>query len=278
MKTHFTHFLFSVKPQNIQLLTNASSNQACLGSYLNFTCSVGSANPPVTSYELFKNDVVVDTSSSGMWIRMPPNSGVLIYKCLANNTEGTANSTSIILSVGGKYYIPLIVLFYFVLSVPFIVYVLILAYTLFTKKVVLPLWQRHNTKAKNSRTEIKNYRLKQLFKYFVQILWNVTSGKVLFVLSCDIFQREDCKWLGGPVFCPYSERVFFVWWQWSPWCGSWWCDLRQLKLKHCIFTQIFGTCQEGKTSMSLSIIFCPIYDPVPNLYYTYTVLLRQMTS
>ena len=96
-------FLFSVKPQNIQLLTNATSNQACLGSYLNFTCSVGSANPPVTSYELFKNDVVVDTSSSGMWIRMLPNSGVFTYKCLANNTQGTANSTSVIITFGGKY-------------------------------------------------------------------------------------------------------------------------------------------------------------------------------
>ena len=113
LKTHFTPFLFSVKPQNIQLLTNATSNQACLGSYLKFTCSVGSANPPVTSYELFKNDVVVDTSSSGMWIRMPPSSGEFTYKCLANNTQGTANSTSIIISVEGKYYIPLIVLFYF---------------------------------------------------------------------------------------------------------------------------------------------------------------------
>ena len=96
-------FLFPVKPENIQLLTNATANQGCLGSYLKFNCSVGSANPPVTSYELYENDVVVDKSSSGMWIRMPPSSGVFIYTCLANNTEGTANSTSIIITVGGIY-------------------------------------------------------------------------------------------------------------------------------------------------------------------------------
>ena len=70
---------------------------------MNFICSVGSATPPVISYQLLKNDVVVDTSSSGMWIRMLPNSGVFTYKCLANNTVGTANSTSIIITVGGKY-------------------------------------------------------------------------------------------------------------------------------------------------------------------------------
>ena len=64
---------------------------------------MGSANPPVTSYQLLKNDVVVDTSSSGMWIRMLPNIRVIAYKCLANNTVGTANSTSVIITFGGKY-------------------------------------------------------------------------------------------------------------------------------------------------------------------------------
>ena len=108
----FTHFLSSVKPEDVQLLTNASANQACLGSYLNFNCSVGSANPPVIFYQLLKNDVVVDTSNSGMWIRMLPNSGVFTYKCVVNNTLGTANSTSVIITVGGRYYIPLIVLFF----------------------------------------------------------------------------------------------------------------------------------------------------------------------
>ena len=91
----------------MQLLTNASANQACLGSYLNFNCSVGSANPPVIFYQLLKNNVVVETSNSGMWIRILPNSGLFTYKCLVNNTLGTADSTSVIITVGGKYYIPL---------------------------------------------------------------------------------------------------------------------------------------------------------------------------
>ena len=64
---------------------------------------MGSANPPVTSYQLLKNDVVVDISSSGMWIRMLPNIRVIAYKCLANNTVGTAKSTSVIITFGGKY-------------------------------------------------------------------------------------------------------------------------------------------------------------------------------
>lgn len=98
------HFQFSVKPENVKLSTNATGNQTCLGSYLNFTCTVGSsANPKVFSYLLLKNDVGVDTGSSGMWIRMPSSSGVFNYKCIANNTVGTADSTSVNITVGGKF-------------------------------------------------------------------------------------------------------------------------------------------------------------------------------
>ena len=64
---------------------------------------MASANPPVTSYQLLENDVVVDTSSSGMWIRMLPNIRVITYKCRVNNTVGTANSTSVIITFAGKY-------------------------------------------------------------------------------------------------------------------------------------------------------------------------------
>ena len=95
--------LISVEPENVELSTNAMANQACLGSFLNFTCSVGSANPQVTSYQLIENDVVVNTSSSGMLIKMLSSSAVFAYKCLANNSVGAANSTSFNITVGGKY-------------------------------------------------------------------------------------------------------------------------------------------------------------------------------
>ena len=87
-------FLFSVKPENVQLLTDITVNKTCLGSHWNFTCLVGAANPEVTYYQLLENDIAVDTDSSGMWMRTLSNSGFFTYKCLANNTVGTTISVN----------------------------------------------------------------------------------------------------------------------------------------------------------------------------------------
>ena len=87
-------FLFSVKPENVQLSTNITVNKTCPGSYWNFTCLVGAANPEVTSYQLLENDIAVDTGSSGIWIRTLSFSGVFTYKCLANNTVGSSISAN----------------------------------------------------------------------------------------------------------------------------------------------------------------------------------------
>ena len=76
----------------MQLLTNFTANKTCPGSFWNFTCLVGPAKPDVLSYQLLANDIVVDTESSGMWVRLLSNSGVFVYTCLANNTVGTAMS------------------------------------------------------------------------------------------------------------------------------------------------------------------------------------------
>ena len=57
------------------------------------------------SYQLLANDVVVDTDSSGKWVRLLSNSGGFTYKCLANNTVGTTiseNEKNI--TVAGNYY------------------------------------------------------------------------------------------------------------------------------------------------------------------------------
>ena len=93
-KCQFSFVLFSVKPENVQLLTNITENNTCPGGYWNFTCSVGAVNPQVTSYQLLENDIAVDASSSGMWMRTLLNSGVFTYKCLANNTVGSTISAN----------------------------------------------------------------------------------------------------------------------------------------------------------------------------------------
>ena len=102
---YFYSFLFSVKPDNVQLLTNFTANKTCPGSFWNFSCLAGPAKPDVFSYQLFANDVVVDKDSSGMWVRLLSSSGVFTYKCLANNTVGTTiseNEKNI--TVAGNYY------------------------------------------------------------------------------------------------------------------------------------------------------------------------------
>lgn len=101
----FHSFLFSVKPDNVQLLTNFTANRTCPGSFWYFSCLVGPAKPDMFSYLLLANGVVVDTDSSGKWVRLLSNSGGFTYKCLANNTVGTTiseNEKNI--AVAGNYY------------------------------------------------------------------------------------------------------------------------------------------------------------------------------
>lgn len=99
----FFFFFFSVKPVLVQLFTNGTTNTAYHGSILNFTCSVGSANPQVTSYHLLENGFCVAPSSSGIWIRVMSSSGMFNYKCLANNTAGTTISAGVNVTVGGIF-------------------------------------------------------------------------------------------------------------------------------------------------------------------------------
>ena len=72
---------FSAKTTFLQLITNGTANTVCHGSILNFTCSLGCANPQVTSYHLLENGFSVATSSSGIWIRMMSSSGSFKQKC-----------------------------------------------------------------------------------------------------------------------------------------------------------------------------------------------------
>ena len=89
------------KPENVQLMTNVAENKACQNDSVKFNCSAD-ANPPVMAYQLFRNDTALQTSSTGMWSKPLSSSGLLIYKCVANNTIGSASSTSVSITVNGK--------------------------------------------------------------------------------------------------------------------------------------------------------------------------------
>ncbi|CAH3030541.1 unnamed protein product [Porites evermanni] len=87
------------KPENVQLTTNASANKACQNNVLKLTCSVGDANPEVTSYQLFRNDTDLGESNTGMLAQTLSNSGLSMYKCVANNSVGSAESPSVYITV-----------------------------------------------------------------------------------------------------------------------------------------------------------------------------------
>ena len=99
----FVYYLFFlVKPENVQLTTSATNNKACRGDVISLNCSAD-ANPSVTSYQLFENDTaILNTSHSGMWSKNLEQGGVFIYKCVANNTLGSAYSTSVTITVNGN--------------------------------------------------------------------------------------------------------------------------------------------------------------------------------
>ena len=100
-RCHCLSLLFSVKPEDLQLTTNASANKACLNDVVFFNCSAANANPPAM-YHFFENDVLFGSSSSGMFSKMVTNSGNLTYKCVANNTAGTTSSQNVSITVNGK--------------------------------------------------------------------------------------------------------------------------------------------------------------------------------
>ena len=95
-------YLFSVKPEDVQLTTNVTSNKACVNDVVFFNCSAANANPPVALYQLFENDVLFGSSSSGMFSKMVINSGNLTYKCVANNTAGATSSQNVSITVNGE--------------------------------------------------------------------------------------------------------------------------------------------------------------------------------
>ena len=96
----FLALFISVKPENFQL--NVSDSSICQGDVFNISCSAD-GNPAVHTYLLFENDTPLNTSGSSVVhvTRTASAAGVLVYRCEANNTVGTATARTNV-TVNGK--------------------------------------------------------------------------------------------------------------------------------------------------------------------------------
>ena len=61
----------------------------CKGDVISITCSAD-GKPAVHTYQLFENERSVN---DGKWIRKDLKGGEFSYRCVANNTVGTAEKT-----------------------------------------------------------------------------------------------------------------------------------------------------------------------------------------
>ena len=67
-----------------------------------FNCSANS-NPAVHTYQLYVNGMMVnETSATGVWNRIMTTRGEFVYKCMVNNSVGTAMSTNVNITVNGN--------------------------------------------------------------------------------------------------------------------------------------------------------------------------------
>ncbi|XP_022793088.1 hemicentin-1-like isoform X3 [Stylophora pistillata] len=97
--TKMTRIDVQFKPENVQLNSSAVNKKACKGKVITFNCSAD-AYPAVTSYQLFENETAIfNTSVAGMWSKTLENEGVFVYKCVANNSLGSGNSSSVAITV-----------------------------------------------------------------------------------------------------------------------------------------------------------------------------------
>ena len=92
--------IFSVKPENVRLVATNIGDEACKNDSVALSCSAD-ASPPVSSYQFFENDVLLGSNNSGMWTTSLSSSGLLIYRCVASNLVGAANSANVSIDVGG---------------------------------------------------------------------------------------------------------------------------------------------------------------------------------
>ena len=98
----FTLF-FVDQPKDVRLTTNTSS-EVCTGVVIYFTYTA-EANPPVHTYLLFENDIVIrNMAISGIWTKSMENAGQFVFRCEANNSiQGIGESDNTILTVDGEF-------------------------------------------------------------------------------------------------------------------------------------------------------------------------------
>lgn len=70
------------------------------GDVFNLSCSAD-GNPAVYTYVLLENYTSLNASGRSVVTRTASAAGVLVYRCEANNTVGTANATTTV-AVNGK--------------------------------------------------------------------------------------------------------------------------------------------------------------------------------
>ena len=97
-------FYYSIvdPPENVLLTTNATTNKACQGDVVSFTSSAD-AVPSAMSFQLFKDNVPMEISASEMWVKTLSEGGMFHYRCVANNSIGSASSTNVSITVNGKW-------------------------------------------------------------------------------------------------------------------------------------------------------------------------------
>ena len=87
-------------PDNVQL--TASNAITCQDDIISLNCSAHS-RPPILTYHMYENDTLLsDVKNSGIWKRKMLHGGIFVYKCMAHNSGGTGNSTSVSVIVNGK--------------------------------------------------------------------------------------------------------------------------------------------------------------------------------
>ena len=89
-----------VKAEIVQF--DANETTVCQNDVVALNCSAN-GNPMVHTHQLFENNVLV-TNGSGpiVWSKTMSTGGVFMYKCVANNTIGTASKT-VNVTVNGKF-------------------------------------------------------------------------------------------------------------------------------------------------------------------------------
>ena len=80
-----------------------SEEEVCNGTTISFNCSAETANPTELKYQLYENNMMIGVvSSTGVWNKTMTVGGVFVYKCMVNNSVGTAMSSTVSVNVNGK--------------------------------------------------------------------------------------------------------------------------------------------------------------------------------